>query len=131
MDTFLKATAAVIVTVVLGLVITKQSKDLATVLVIFVCCIIIGAAVLYLQPVIDFLNRLQILGQLDSQLLTILLNTTGIGLLTEITVLVCTDAGNSSLGKALQILACAVILWLSVPLMNELITLVENIMGNI
>ena len=131
MDTFLKATAAVLVTAVLGLVITKQSKDIATVLVIFVCCVIIGAAVLYLQPVVDFLNRLQILGQLDSQLLTILLKSTGIGLLTEITVLVCTDAGNSSLGKSLQIMACAVILWLSVPLMNELITLVESIMSNI
>ena len=51
----------------------------------------------------------------------------GIALLAEFGELICKDAGNTTLGKTLQILAAAVILWLSVPLLNELIDLMESI----
>ena len=131
MDIFIKAALAVLVTSVLCIVISKQSKDISTVLVLCVSCMILIAAVTYMKPVIELVLRLQTYSQMNNQMLSVLLKTTGIGLLTEITTLVCSDSGNSVLGKALQILSCSVILWLSVPMMNELIDLVENIMGNI
>ena len=71
------------------------------------------------------------MGQLESDTLTILLKAVGIGLVTEVTCLICTDAGNAALGKTLQFLSCAVILWLSIPLLNELLELIDNILGAI
>jgi hypothetical protein len=50
-------------------------------------------------------------------------------MLAEITELVCKDAGNNTLGKALQILSTSVILWLSIPLFNELISLIQSVMN--
>ena len=43
----------------------------------------------------------------------------------------CTDAGNGALGKALQLLTGAVILWLSIPLIQALIELLSEMLGEV
>ena len=55
----------------------------------------------------------------------------GIGLVVEMGSLICADAGNSALGKTLQILGAIAVLWLSIPLINSLIALLEQILGDI
>ncbi len=131
MDIFIKSTAGVLIAIVLILTLSKQGKDISLLLTIAVCCMLVSTAIIYLKPVTDFLGRLQSIGQLDSETLTILMKAVGIGLLAEITGLICTDAGNASLGKALQLLATATILWMSIPLLNELIELIDKILGAI
>ena len=131
MDVFLKASAGVLVAVVLILTLSKQSKDISLLLTIAVCCMVIVGAVKYLQPVADFLKRLQQIGNLDTEIFSVLLKAVGIGLLAEFTSLVCTDAGNSSLGKATQLMATAAIVWISIPLLDKLIELIDNILGAI
>ena len=131
MDIFLKAAGGVLIAVVLIMALSKQGKDVSLLLTIAVCCMVVSAAITYLQPVTEFFRRLQSIGQLSTDTLTILLKAVGIGLLAEITALICTDAGNASLGKVLQFMATAVILWLSIPLLNELIELIDNILGAI
>lgn len=130
MDIFIKAVAAVLITAVVCLVLSKQGKDFSLLLAIAVSCMVFVTAVTYLKPVFELIQRVSQLGQLNSQMLSILLKTVGIALLAEITELVCKDTGNSTLGKALQILAIAVILWLSIPLFNELLDLMESIFNN-
>lgn len=131
MEMFLKAAAGVLITVILSLALMKREKDIGMLLTIAGCCMVVVAAVTYLQPVIDFFRELQRLGQLDSGLLGILLKAVGIGLLAEITGLICADAGNAALGKALQVLASAVVLWLSIPLLQSLMELVQEILGEV
>ena len=129
MNIFIKCAAGVLVAVVLILTLSKQGKDISLLLTIAVCCMVLCAAISCLQPVMDFLQRLQSIGKLDSEICTILLKAVGISLVSEIAGLICTDSGNASLGKALQVLATATILWISIPLLNELIELVDNILG--
>lgn len=131
MDIFLKAAGGVLIALVLYLVLSKQGKDVSLLLTVAVCCMVAAAAVNYLKPVIDFFETLQSIGQLDSGLLRIILRAVGIGLLAEITGLICTDAGNAALGKTLQLLACAVVLWMSVPLFTNIITLIEEILVSV
>ena len=129
MDDFVKCAAGILIAVVLILTISKQEKDISILLIISVCCMVLVVAAAYLQPVIDFLRQLQSIGQLDSESITILLKCVGVGLLSEITCLICTDSGNASLGKALQLLATATILWISLPLLSELMELIDQILG--
>lgn len=131
MDIYIKATAGVLIAIVLGLTLAKHGKDVSTLLTIAVCCMVVTAAVTYLSPVVDFFDRLASIGRLDSDMLTILLKASGIGLLAEVTGLICSDAGNAALGKTLQIFASAVILWMSIPLLTSLIDLVEEILGGV
>lgn len=131
MDVFLKATAGILIALVFYLILAKQNKDYSLMLTVAVCCLVAVSLVGYIQPVIVFVSRLQVLGQLNTDMLKIILKAVGIALLSEIVNLICVDAGNASLGKMLQILASAVILWISLPLFTGLIDLIEKILGAI
>ena len=63
-----------------------------------------------------------------SELLEILLKVVGIGMISQITELVCADSGNKSLGKSLQILTSALILCLSIPILDEMVSLIESLL---
>ena len=131
MDIFLKAVAGVLVAVVLGLMLSRSGKDYSAVLSIAVCCAVASAAIGFFRPIVDFVGQLQIIANLDRELLSVMLKSVGIGILAELACLICTDAGNAALGKALQLLASTMILWMSVPLLNQLIELVEDVLSTV
>ena len=131
MDAFLKIAAAVLLTAVASLTVTKREKEISLLLTVAVCCMTAAAGAAYLQPVLEFLRQLEETGNLDHQFLTILLKCAGIAMVTEMAVLICRDAGNEPLGKGLQLLSAAVILWLSLPLLSGLLTIILNIFGEI
>ena len=131
MEQFFRVSAGVLLTLIVGIMLSKQSKDMMLVLSIAVCCMVVGAVVGYIKPVLDFLSQLKSLANLESDMVQILLKVMGISLLGEICVLFCNDSGNTALGKGVQMLETAAILWLSMPLMEALITLVQKILGGI
>lgn len=131
MEKFVQASALVLLTVIICLVLSKQGKEIALLLSILVCCILGSVLVSYLEPLLDLMNHLRQTAQLDSQQLEVLLKAVGIGLLAEISGLVCTDAGNGTLAKTLHLLGSAVILWLSIPLFQRLLELISSILGEI
>lgn len=128
MDNFIKAAAVVLVTVVMCLILSKQGKDYSAVLVICVSCMIAVVAMGYIQNILAFINKLISAGNLNQDLIEILYKTVGIGFLTEITSMICTDAGNTALAKSIQFLSSAVILWLCIPLFTQLLDLVEGVL---
>ena len=131
MELFLKACGAVLLTVILVLSFNTQSRDLSLVLLIGVCCMTALVALNYLEPVIDFVRQLEQLGNIDSSVVRILLKAVGIGLISEIAALICSDAGSNSLGKGIQFLGSAVILWLSLPMFTMLMDLLRQIVGDL
>lgn len=131
MELYLRACAAVLLAVILILCLGNKGKDMGTLLALAACCMVAMIAMDYLEPVIDFLNQLESLGGLNSSMISILLKVAGIGIVSEIAALICSDSGNSSLGKTLQMLGSAVILWLSLPLFTMLMELLQNILGEL
>ncbi len=131
MELYLQATAMVLLAVILILILGKQSRDIGLVLTMGVCCLVCIGAGIFLEPVISFLRDLQKLGSLDPNLISILLKCAGIGFLSELTGLICTDAGESALGKSLQFLSNGVILFLSLPLLRQLVNILEEVLMQI
>ena len=125
-----KIITGVLITVVLSIVLNKQNKDLSIVLILAVSAMVLFAAISYIEPVFAFIDKLQELGNLDKSVLQIILKAVGISLIAEIAVQVCQDSGNTALGKAVQIFATMAVLWISLPLMESLIDLLQNIMGD-
>ena len=128
MGIFIKAVASVILACIFTLILAKQGKDYSVLLALGVSTMVVIVAGVYLQPVIDFVKRLATIGGLDSDMLQILLKSVGIGLLSEFSVLVCKDAGNQAMGKALQILSAGVILWIAIPLLEKFLDLLEKVL---
>ncbi len=131
MTAFLQTVAGIFVAVVLGLALSKQGKDITLLLCICGCCMVLSVAVMYLEPVMALIDRLQELSGLDSDFLSVVMKAVGIGLVAEVASLICADSGNSALGKTVQILASAAIMWLSVPLLNALMDLIQKIIGEV
>ena len=128
MDIFIKTAAGAFFVLVLFVTLSKQAKDMAVILSIGACCMVGVIAFSYLQPVVSFLHSLQEKTGVDSAFFQILIKAVGIALLGETASLIFSDAGNSSLGKILQFLSSAVILWLSLPLLEKLLDLVDGVL---
>jgi len=131
MTLFLQVCGAVLLTVILVLTLKSHNKEISTILAIAACCMIALAAFNYLQPVLEFLQSLEAIGELDDTMVETLLKVTGIGIIAEIANLVCKDAGNESMGRSMQLLGTAVILYCSVPLFHALIELMQKILGEL
>ena len=129
MALYLKCAGAALVGVVLVLALGR--RDLGLVLSAALCAMIALAALEYLDPVLELVGTLEEMGRLDGSFITILLKCVGIGLVTEIAGVVCADSGNGSLAKALELLGTAVVLWLSVPLFNGLLELIQEILEGV
>lgn len=123
----MKAVAVALIAVVLVLILKKGDSGIAQLLSVLVCCMILGAALSLFRPIAEFLTDVQSLGGMDGQYYTILLKAVGVSVTAEIASLLCSDSGNAAMGKTIQFLATAVIVSLSLPLMNAFLQLIEGI----
>ena len=131
MDTVLRTIAGVMLALILGITLSKQGKDMTVVLTVAVCCMVVTVAISFLDPVVDFFSLLRSVGDLDSDIMGIILKCTGISLIAEIAGLTCSDSGFGAMGKAIKILAMAAVLWLSLPLMTSLVEMLQSVMGEV
>ena len=129
MGEYLRFAAVVLIGLILALVVGRQSKDMSLLLTLAVCVLVCIAAMGFLEPVTELLRELRRLGNLDSGAVAIALKCAGIGLISELIGLLCADAGQSAMGKALELLSAAAILWLSLPLIREILKLIEEVLS--
>lgn len=119
----------ILIGLILSLVIGRQSRDLSLMLTLSVCVMVCIGALEFLEPVTELLRELRRLGELDGESVGILLKAAGIGIVSELAGLLCADAGEGALGKVLQILSNAVILWLSLPLLRQILTTIGEVLA--
>ncbi len=131
MEQFFRTIALVLLAVVFVLVLKNNTKGIGELLTLLVCCMVLSAAISYLQPVIDFMKSVQQIGGLDNQMLKLLLKVVGISITAEIVSLLCEDSGNSAMGKTIQFLATAVMIWLSLPMLTSFLQLIEGILDRL
>ena len=131
MGEYLRFAAAALIGLILVLVVGRQSRDLGVLLSLAVCVLLALGAMEFLEPVMELLNELKRLGELDGGAVGILLRCAGIGIVSELAGLLCADAGEGAMGKALQICANAAILWLSLPLLRQVLTMIGEVLAKV
>ena len=131
MDVLLKAVACALICVIFTCALNHQWREASLLLSLSACCILGIVATTYLKPILSFCRQLQETGQINSEFLKILMKVVGVGLVGELAGLICKDTGNAALCKALELLTGSVILWLALPIFQEVLTLIESILGSI
>ena len=131
MGEYLRFAAAALIGLILVLVVGRQSRDLGMLLSLAVCVLLALGAMEFLEPVMELLNELKRLGELDGGAVGILLRCAGIGMISELAGLLCADAGEGAMGRALQICANAAILWLSLPLLRQVLTMIGEVLAKV
>lgn len=128
MELLLKSVICGIVTLILTLVIPSDRKEVKVVLGVVACCAVTAAAVTYLRPLVEFVRQVEKMGNLNSQMIDVLWKVVGVGILSEIASLICKDMGNSSLAKTIQFISTASVFWLTIPLFQEFVGLIEDVL---
>lgn len=131
MDLFWKTLGAALVSGILTMVLDRQSRDYSIMVTVAACGMMAIVAAKFLSPVLDYLGKLETLGDLRSDMLLELLKIFGIGMSGEMAATVCIDAGNSSLGKGIRFLSNAAVLYLSIPIYASLTGLLVQILGDV
>lgn len=131
MENYIKVIAGVLITAIIYLILSKRDKDISILLTLAACCMVFTVAFYYLKPILNFFDNLQRTSDLNPELLKILLQAVGVCLLSEIASLVCNDIGNAALGKSVQIMSAALVLYLSLPLFQKLMSLIAEVLGEI
>lgn len=131
MDGFLKAIAVILTALVLWLCLQKQEKDYALLLSMVVCAMAAALALRSMAPLFALLRQLEELGQLQEGVLEVLLKATGISLVTDLAGMICVDAGNASLEKAVRLLGTVAMLSMAVPVFQTLLSLIQEILGRV
>lgn len=131
MDGLFRTVAGVMLALILGITLSKQNKDFTTLLTVLVCCMVVTVAISFLEPVMAFFTQLRSIGNMDAQIMQIMLKCVGVSLVAEIAGMICSDSGFGAMGKAIRILATAAVLWLSLPLMTSLMEMLQGIMGEV
>ena len=129
MSEFFKVAAGILTALVVWLCLSKYNKDISVLLSLAVSAMTIVAALAFFRPVIDFMKKLQSISDMDSEYVSVILKIVGIGVITEISSLICKDAGNASLGKVLQFFSSVVAIWMSIPIFEKLLSLLDTILG--
>lgn len=129
MNVFWKTAAGILTAIILWINLNKSNKDSSVLMTIAVCTMAVVASAAFLQPVVDFVKKLQGVGKLDGDLVSVVLKAVGVGIVSEISVLICKDAGNESMGKTLQFVSATAILWTAIPVFEKLLDLLDNILG--
>ena len=128
MNIFLKSAAGVLIALILWLTLNKYSKETSVLLSLTVCAMVITVAMTVMNPVIDFLHKIKQVGEIDNSYFSILLKVVGIGMLSEICSIICKDAGNETLAKGLQLMTSVLVLWISIPIFEKLLSLLDSIL---
>ena len=131
MNIFLKTVAGVLIGLILWIILNGQVKNFSVLITLAISAMVVVVSLGFIQPVIVFVKKIQSVGNIDEDLLSVVLKASGIGLTAEIAGLICKDAGNESLGKNIQLLSTAVILWISTPVFEKLLSLLDKILGTI
>lgn len=131
MDTLIKASAGILIATILNLMLSKSAKEFAVLMTTMACCVVAVAVFSYIKPVFTFLDKLSRMGNIDNDLMRVLFKAVGVSLIAEFTSLLCADAGNAAMGRLLQVLASTVILWLSIPMFNQLIDLIIELLAKV
>lgn len=131
MSDFIKIIAGIFTAIILWICLSKENKATSVLLSLAVCSAALTVGLTFLQPVIDFLNNIRLLGNINEDLLKIMMKVVGIGVLAEFSSLICKDAGNEAMGKSVQIVSLILILRMSIPVFEILLTLLDDILGSI
>ena len=129
MDIFWKALGGTLIAVLLSLILSKRNPDMAVLLNLSVSSMLLIVGLAFLRPVLDFLHQLGEVGELDREQMGILTKTAAMGAVSYISSMLCQDAGNSALGKGIELAGTCAVLWISLPLLSGLLELIQDVLG--
>lgn len=124
MDVIGQVVAAAVAGAICAAVIKKQVPDLALVVTLCAVALIMGTAMVVLEPVRTLLDTLGEQSGLSAAVLAPVIKTVGIALLTRVCAELCRDANESGIAAAVEIAGGGCALLVCLPLFQAVLDLI-------
>lgn len=129
METVGRIAAIGVIAAVFCTLIREQNKSLASILSLISCIGILAAGLYFIDPVMDIIVQLETLSNLDKKTIAPLIKVVGIGIVTQLASDICQDAGESALGKSVELSGSFLALYASLPLLSMVLQLITDLLG--
>lgn len=129
MVTALQVAGLSLTALLLAKVLQRYAAEQAMLLTMLLCIGFTSAAVLSLTPVLERMDTLLRAGGLHAEETAKLSKAIGICIVTELAADSCKDAGESALATAVTITGKTALLLLSLPLMESLLQVLQEVFG--
>lgn len=129
MGVMIRIAAVAILAAVLCVMVRQEEKAVAMGLSALSCAVVLVLGFRFLQPIWTLLKELEALSGLGGGVMKPLFKVVGIGLLTQIAGSICSEAGEVSLAKAVEISGTVLAVYASLPLLASVLSLVEKLIG--
>ncbi|MGN1411611.1 MAG: SpoIIIAC/SpoIIIAD family protein [Oscillospiraceae bacterium] len=116
--------------VILSKVLEKTSKEYVILISIVSCLMILSYLLLQLTPILDLIYQLTNILNDGEDIYILLLKSLGICIVTNLAVDVCKDSGETALSSVVLMCGKVCMLILSIPLLNELISIIRQVIFN-
>ena len=124
----MKITTVAMVSGLLIVLLEKTAPASALLLSVAVTVLIAFAAVLFLEPILSFLHRIERICCISSVYVGILLKCLLVSMITRRGVFFCKDAGQSGMASMLELSGMLVSVWIAIPLFDALLSVLEELM---
>ena len=124
----MKAAAVCLLGALLATLVKKTSPDMALLLALAVCAVVLTALVRGLEEITVFLQELLERGGLSAELFTPLLKTVGIALVTRTGGALCRDAGEGAMAAVVEMSGAFAVVLVSLPLFRAAWQMLEGLL---
>lgn len=131
METAGKIAALACVTAVFAVMLRQRGQALSVLLSLAACIGVILLAAGFFQPILDAARKLQTLAGLGDELTEPLFKILGISLVTHLAAGVCTDAGEGSVARAVELAGGLLALYAGLPLLLAVLELVQQLLEEV
>jgi stage III sporulation protein AD len=126
MAILIKIAAVAVVGSVLGLVIKKNSPEMALMLTISLALVALYLAFDTIKSVTDFIASLADAAQISPAVLTVVLKAVGISVVTKLSSDVCRDAGQTSVASGIELAGAFAALYIALPLFKTVMDMIKS-----
>lgn len=128
MDEIIKIVGIGLVGLVVVIILKQYRPEYAIYISIIAGILILFLVIDKLSGIINLLNSISDKTYINKQFLGILLKITGIAIVTEFAVSICTDAGEKAIASKIEIGSKVIIIAMSIPIISSLLELIIEIL---
>lgn len=126
MELVTKAAAVGIAASVLALTVRKNNPETALLISVAAAVSVVAAAVSVVTELKDFVQRLSEAAMVSPAVISPMFKTAAVGIVAKLAADICRDAGLSSMASAVELSGCVAALYLALPLMRAVFSMIEG-----
>lgn len=128
MEEIIKIVGIGLIALVIAIIIKQYRPEYAIYVSIVAGILILVFTMSKITGIINLLKSISDKTYINKQFLSILLKITGIAIITEFAVSICTDAGEKAIASKIEIGSKVIIIAMSIPIISSLLELIIEIL---